>query len=116
MNVTIAYDSSTGKTRQATESMGKTLEEPGHQCQVHSVGKIDPDEVKQADLFCAGTWVKGFFILKQHPTKSSMRFIEEQGNLDGNQAVVFCTYMLAAGSTLMRISQALQANGAEQLS
>ena len=115
MNITIVYDSATGKTRQAAEAMGKIFEGHGHQCQVHSVGKIEPDEVKQADLICLGTWVKGLFIIKQHPTESSMQFIDELGSLDGKQVLLFCTYLLAAGSTLKQMSRALEVSGAEVL-
>jgi len=115
MNITIVYDSSTGKTRQASEAMCKLFKGHGHQCQVYSVGKIKPEEVKNADLICVGTWVKGLFIIKQHPTEASMQFIDELGDLNGKRVVVFCTYLLAAGSTLKQMSHALQANGAEVL-
>lgn len=113
MNIQIVYESSTGKTRQAAQTMAKIFEKHGHQCQVHAVGKIEPEEVKRADLVCLGTWVKGLFIIKQHPTESSMQFIDELGDMGGKQVVVFCTYLLAAGSTLKQMAQALEANGAQ---
>ena len=111
MNIAIVYDSKTGITAKAAEAMGKTWQELGHQCQVMSVATADPVNVSAADLICVGTWVKGLFIIMQHPTEESMRFIERLGDLAGKKAVVFCTYKLAAGSTLSKMAQAMEAKG-----
>ena len=113
MNIAIIYDSSTGITAKAAEAMGKTMEEHGHQCRVQPVASADPADVSKADLICIGSWVKGLFIIRQHPTAGSMDFIERLGNLAGKQAVVFCTYKLAAGSTLPRMRKALEGKGAK---
>jgi len=113
MNIAIVYDSSTGTTAKAAEAMGKTLEEQGHQCKVSLITRVDPAEVSEADLICVGTWVKGWFIIRQHPTAGSMKFIDRLGDLTGRRAVVFCTYKLAAGSTLAKMAQALEGKGAE---
>jgi len=112
MKVAIVYDSSTGTTAKAAEAMGKMLEERGHSCQVQSVSQADPADVSEADLICIGSWVKGLFIIMQHPTERSMWFIERLGNLAGKKALVFCTYKLATGSTLPRMAKALEGNGA----
>jgi len=112
MNIEIIYDSSTGTTAKAAEAMGKTMEERGHQCRVQSISQADPAEVSEADLICMGTWVKGLLIIMQHPTEGSMKFIERLGNLNGKKAMVFCTYKLAAGSTLRQMSTALEGKGA----
>jgi hypothetical protein len=69
--------------------------------------------VSEADLICIGSWVKGLFIILQHPTEGSMHFIERLGGLAGKKAVVFCTYKLAIGSTLSRMSKALEGKGAQ---
>ncbi len=113
MNVTIVYDTSTGTTARAAEAMGKTMEEHGHQCQVLYIGQATPGSVSEADLICVGSWVKGLFIIMQHPTERSMQFIERLGNLEGKEAVVFCTYKLAVGSTLDKMAKALEGKGAK---
>lgn len=112
MNVAIVYDSKTGTTAKAAEAMGKTIEECGHQCRVQSVASADPTEVTEADLICVGTWVKGLFIILQHPNPESLQFIERLGNMAGKKVVVFCTYKLAAGSTLAQMAKALEGKGA----
>ena len=113
MNIAIVYDSSTGTTAKAAQRMGKTLEAHGHQCRVQSISLADPAEVSEADLICIGSWVKGLFIIRQHPTEGTMRFIEGLGDLSGKNTIVFCTYKLAIGSTLRQMAQALEGKGAK---
>jgi flavodoxin len=112
MKIAIVYDSSTGRTRQAAEAMGKIMEAHGHQCLVQSVTGADPTEVAKADLICIGGWVKGLMIILQHPSEGSLEFINQLGNLSGRKAIVFCTYLLAAGSTLRQMASALEGKGA----
>jgi flavodoxin len=113
MNIAIVYDSSTGTTAKAAEAMGRMLEEQGHQCHVQRVVEADPVAVSQADLVCIGSWVKGLFIIRQHPTAATMRFIEQLGALDGKKTVIYCTYKLAIGSTLRQMAKALESRGAD---
>lgn len=113
MNIAIIYESSTGTTAAAAQAMGKALEDHGHQCQVLAVTEADPGEVAEADLICLGAWVKGLFIIRQHPSERAMRFIGRLSDLGGKKAVVFCTYKLAAGSTLTQMAKALEGKGAD---
>lgn len=112
MNIAIVYESSTGTTAKAAEAMGQALAALGHQCRVESVSKANPAEVAQADLICIGGWVKGMFIIGQHPSEGSLKFINRLGELSGKQAVVFCTYKIAPGSTLHQMAEAMQQHGA----
>lgn len=112
MKIAIVYDSSTGTTAKAAEAMGKMMEKEGHQCRVQSVLQANSSDVSEADLLCVGSWVKGLFFIRQHPTEGTMRFVEALGNLEGKQTVVFCTYKSAAGSTLRQMAKALEGKGA----
>jgi flavodoxin len=112
MNIAIVYDSSTGTTKKAAESMGKLMREKGHQVNVQSVNDADPGEVSAADLICIGSWVQGLFIIMQHPTGMTTYFIDQLGDLTGKKTVVFCTYKLAAGSTMAQMAKALEGKGA----
>ena len=113
MNIAIVYDSQTGTTAKAAEAMGKLFAVQSHECQVLSLSKADPALVAEADLICLGSWTKGLFVIRQHPTAGIMRFIERLGDLTGKKAVVFCTYKIAIGSTLRQMAQPLAGNGAE---
>ena len=112
MKIAIIYDSSTGTTAKAAETMGKMLEDRGHQCRVQSVAQSDPADIAEADLVCIGTWVKGLMIIFQQPNEATVQFIERMGSLTGKNVVVFCTYKLDAGSTLRQMAKALEAKGA----
>lgn len=112
MNIAIVYHSTTGKTAKAAEAMGKIFEEGGHQCRVQTIFDADPAEMSEVDLICLGTWVHGLFIIRQHPTYEWMHFVKKLENLEGKKVVVFCTYMLAAGSTLSQMAEALKEKGA----
>lgn len=113
MNIAIVYDSQKGTTAKAAETMGNTLAQQGHHCQVQSCTEADPSAVSKADLICIGGWVKGLYVIMQHPTAKLMQFVERLGDLTGKQVVVFCTYKFAAGSTLKQIARALEAKGAQ---
>ncbi len=112
MNIAIVYESNTGTTATAAQAMGRELANLGHQCQVQSVAKADPAEVTKADLICIGAWVKGMFVVGQHPSEGALKFIGRLGNLAGKRVVVFCTYKIAAGSTLSQMGKALESQGA----
>jgi flavodoxin len=109
----IVYDSLTGTTAAAAKAMGKILEEQGHHCQVQSTSQADPAGALEVDLICIGSWVKGLFIIRQHPTEGTMWFIDQLNDLEGKNAVVFCTYKLATGSTLRKMAEALEGKGAK---
>jgi hypothetical protein len=49
----------------------------------------------------------------QHPTDGTRQFIDRLDNMTGKKVIVFCTYALAAGSTLRQMAQALEGKGAE---
>ncbi|MCB9450257.1 MAG: flavodoxin domain-containing protein [Anaerolineaceae bacterium] len=112
MNTIIVYDSKTGTTAAASEAMRKAFEGHGHQCRVQSIAQASPADISQADLVCVGTWVKGLFVILQHPTDGTMQFIEQLDNLKGKKVIVFCTYKLAAGSTLRQMAEAVERKGA----
>jgi flavodoxin len=115
MKIAIVYDSSTGTTAKAAEAMGKTLKGNGHQVEVQSVTSADPADVSEADLICVGAWVKGLFIIMQHPSPGAMQFIDRLEHLTDKKAVVFCTFKLATGSTLSKMSEALENKGAQMV-
>lgn len=113
MKIAIVYDSSTGTTERAAEAMGAHLSALGHDCHVQSLRQADPADLAQADLIGVGSWVKGWFVIRQHPTARTLQFIDKFGNLDGQQVFVFCTYKIAIGSTLKVMAAKLTGKGAQ---
>jgi flavodoxin len=113
MDIAIVYDSRTGTTAKAAQAMSHLLVQAGHNCQVYPAGQAKAAEVAAADLLCIGGWVQGLFIIRQHPSDGAMRFIQRLDDLVGQKAIVFCTYKLAAGSTLLQMAEALEGKGAQ---
>ena len=113
MKVAIVFDSRTGTTQAAAAAIGAELEKNGNSCTVQSVDEAEAEQVGAADLILIGSWTQGLFVILQHPTAATMKFIDRLGDLSGKRAVVFCTYKLATGSTLKQMSRQLAAKGAE---
>lgn len=113
MNIVIVYDSSTGTTTQAAQAMEEQFTSQGHICQVQSVSEVDVALIDNADLLCVGSWVKGLFVIRQHPTEGIMQFINRLDDLEGKKTIVFCTYKVSPGSTLRQMTKALVGKGAQ---
>jgi flavodoxin len=111
MNIIIVYDSQTGTTKKAAVSMGEIFRKEGHRCQELSISDARPDSLIRADLICIGSWVKGWFIIRQHPTEGIMNYLSQLKGVTGKDAIVFCTYKLAIGSTLRKMAEGLESQG-----
>lgn len=112
MNVAIVYDSETGTTRAAAESMADLVRAAGHECTVGSVQDSDAAMMTAVDAICVGSWCKGLFFIRQHATEATMEFIDRLDGLDGKPAAVFCTYKTAVGRMLPKMAERLERRGA----
>lgn len=111
MNIVIVYDSQTGTTKKAALAMREIFKTNGHHCQALSISDAKPHILVRADLLCVGSWVKGLFIIRQHPTEGIMNFMSDMKGVSGKDAIVFCTYKIAVGSTLRKMTEGLERNG-----
>jgi len=93
--------------------MGKKLQEQGYQCQINSISQANPASLLEADLVVLGGWVKGWFIIRQHPSTGVMKLVDRLVDLTGKKVVLFCTYKLTAGSTFSQMAKAVEGKGAE---
>ena len=112
MKVAIVYDSSTGKTMQAARDMAAIVRDAGHKCTVYPVKEADPAEVAAADAILIGSWTHGLVFFFQRATYATLDFIESLGPLNGKPAAVFCTYAVATGKMLPKMTERLSASGA----
>lgn len=111
MNIAIVYDSRTGTTKAAAEQMAQMATAAGHECAAVAVQAAAPDDVSASDAVCIGSWVEGWFFIRQHATSATMGFIDDL-RLEGTPAAVFCTYKTSPGKTLDKMADALAARGA----
>lgn len=110
MKVAIVYDTHTGTTSAAAESMAEVVRIAGHECTVESVSHADPKTVARADAIVLGAWTKGYFIILQHPSEGMTAFIESL-SINNKPLAVFVTYKLAIGSTLRQMADAAESAG-----
>jgi hypothetical protein len=76
------------------------------------VGRIDFDALHAADVVVLGTWVHGAFVVAQAPALFKLRAAPA---MQGKKAVVFCTYALAAGKSLDKLTRFAESLGLEVL-
>ena len=110
MKIAIVFDSRTGTTKAVAEEMAKMAVAAGHDCAAQPVQAASASEVSGADAVCLGSWTEGLFIIRQHATQQTMEFIDELV-LDGEPVAVFCTYKLAAGKLLDKMTRAVNRRG-----
>ncbi len=110
MKVAIVYDTHTGTTGAAAESMAEVVRIAGHECKVESISHADAKAVSRADAIVLGAWTKGYFILMQHPSEGMLGFIEGM-SINHRPVAVYTTYKLAIGSTLRQLANAAEAAG-----
>ena len=112
MKVAIVYDSRTGNTEAAAKQIAQTYRDGGHEVVLARVDKADPADAAAADVLCVGSWTQGLFIVLQHATPATIRFIDSLPSLAGREAVVFCSYALSSGKLLPNLARLLTSKGA----
>ncbi len=110
MNLAIVFDSRTGTTKAMAEGMAEAARAAGHECTVTPVQAASASDAVAADALCIGSWTEGLFVIRQHATQQTMDFIDGL-TLDGAPVAVFCTYKLAHGRMLDKMSRAVEARG-----
>ena len=110
MKVAIVFETHTGTTSAASEKMAEVVRLAGHECTVESISNADPRKVATADAIVIGCWTKGYFVIMQHPSDGILEFIEKL-SINNKPVAVFTTYKLAIGSTLQKLSMAVEASG-----
>ena len=110
MKVAIVFETHTGITAAAAESMAEVVRQAGHECSVESISNADAKVVARANAIVLGAWTKGYFIILQRPSEGMMTFIEEM-SINNKKVAVFVTYKLAVGGTLTKMANAVEASG-----
>ncbi len=110
MKIAIVYETHTGTTGAAAESMAQVVRAAGHECSVESIAHAKASATARADAIVLGAWTKGYFIFKQHPSEGLMTFIEGM-SINHRPVAVFTTYKLAVGSTLRQMANAVESSG-----
>ena len=104
MNTLIAYDSKHGNTKKAAENIHKYLSDSGKKAIIKSVEDVTDADIKNAEKLVLGCWTMGLLIIFQHPSTPFLDFIKRVKDLKNKQIYLFCTYKIAIGKTLEKMS------------
>src|SRR5437868_3098552 len=99
MQAVVIYESLTGHTRRAAETIGDGLARAGVDTTVCPITRIDYAALAAADLVVVGSWTDGLLVVGQRPGRAA-RLRKLLPVVNGKRAAVFCTYALDCGATL----------------
>jgi flavorubredoxin len=109
----VIYESLTGNTAKAGQAIAAGLTAEGLPTRAFPITHIDYQALADAELVIVGSWVDGLIFVGQRPGRLGR--ITSMPALAGKKAVVYLTYAIDAGKALHKLSNAVEARGAEVL-
>ena len=109
----VIYESLTGNTAKAGHAIAASLTAGGIATRAFPITKIDYQALSDADLVVVGSWVDGLIFVGQRPGRIGR--IVSMPSLVGKKAVVYVTYAIDPGRSLQKLSDVVEARGADLL-
>jgi hypothetical protein len=109
----VIFESLTGNTAKAGRAIAAQLSAEGVPTTAHAITRIDYQALADADLVIVGSWVDGLIVVGQRPGRLGR--IRSMPALAGKRAIVYLTYAIDPGAALQKMSDAVEARGAEVL-
>jgi hypothetical protein len=109
----VIYESLTGNTAKAGRAIAAGLTAEGVPARAFPITRIDYQALADADLVVVGSWVDGLIFVGQRPGRLGR--ITSMPALAGKKAVVYVTYAIDPGKSLQKLSDAVEARGADVL-
>lgn len=113
MTAVVIYESLTGNTAKAGRAIAAGLSAEGVPTQAFPITAIDYQALSDAGLVIVGSWTDGLIVVGQRPGRLGR--IKAMPALAGKRAVVYLTYAIDPGKALQKMSDAVEARGAEVL-
>jgi flavodoxin len=112
MRAAMLVESLTGNTWKAAELIAGGLGQEGWTVDsLAPVSQPDHAAIQDAEIVLVGTWVHGLFVVGQTPWAAAK--ISNLPAMRGKRAAVFCTFALNPGKSVDRLTNAVQATGAD---
>jgi len=111
MDAVVIYESLTGRTRAAGEAIAARLSAHGVPTVACPITHVDYQALSRAELVVVGSWVDGLVFVGQRPGRAGR--IAAMPALAGKRAAVYLTYAIDAGNALRKLSDAVEARGAD---
>ena len=112
MEVLVAYESRSGRTRRAAEAVASAVRERGSNATLKALAETTAQDIENHDALAIGTWVEGFIVVKVGPAKAALEAVGRLPAMGGKPAAVFCTYGVNPRGTLATLRRSLEAKGA----
>jgi len=113
MRVLILYETRRGFTLTVARALRDELRKLGEEATTAPLRSVDAGTLAAADALVVGTWVKGLILLGVGPAHGTWEAIRALPELEGRPTVVYCTCSFAPRSTLDRLTDWLDARGAD---
>ena len=75
MEVLVAYESRSGRTRRAAEAVASAVRERGSNATVKALAETTAQDIENHDALAIGTWVEGFIVVKVGPAKAALEAV-----------------------------------------
>ena len=113
MDALIIYESMTGTTQRAAHLIGDAFYDAQIGARVFPTAGVTDEAVAGADLVIVGTWTDGLLIVGQRPGKHKK--LAALPSLAGKRCLVYCTYAIAPGKTIEKLTKVVEKLGGEVL-
>jgi flavodoxin len=111
MNVLVAYESRTGKTKNAASAIADAARSSGNDVSVKPLSEVSVEDLGRAELVFLGTWIEGFILFGVGPARSALKRIGTL-QLSGKDVASFCTFAVAPRGSMAKLRGALESRGA----
>ncbi len=112
MEILVAYESRSGRTRRAAEALASAVRERGSNATLKALSETTAQDIEHSDAVAVGCWVEGFIVLNVGPAKAALKAVERLPAMGGKPTAVFCTYAVNPRTTLATLRGHLEAKGA----
>jgi hypothetical protein len=109
----VIFESLTGNTAKAGRAIAADLSARGLPTKAFPINRIDYQALSDAELVIVGSWVDRLIVVGQRPGRVGR--IKKMPALAGKRAIVYLTYAIDPGHALQKMSDAVEARGAEVL-
>jgi flavorubredoxin len=113
MDAAIIYESMTGTTQRAAHLIGDAFYDAQIDARIYPTAAATAEAIAAADLVIVGTWTDGALIVGQKPAKHKK--LAKLPDLTGKRCLVYCTYAIAPGKTIEKLTAIVEKLGGEVL-
>jgi hypothetical protein len=113
MRVLILYETRRGFTLTVARALRDEFRKLGEEATTAPLRSVDTGTLAAADALVVGTWVKGLVLVGVGPAHGTWEAIRALPELEGRPAIVYCTCDFAPRKTLDRMTDWLDARGAD---